>query len=175
MDRPLIDPLQTTNGVPRTRGDGPRPHSTAGARKRVPRTRGDGPPPAPEQPQAHGCSPHTRGWTADHGTKGKLIARVPRTRGDGPLLNLGLLFLVLVFPAHAGMDRSPRQWWWTCLRCSPHTRGWTEEAPVCQPDAGSVPRTRGDGPVSSLEDTVAAHVFPAHAGMDRAAGQGYDG
>ena len=51
-----------------------------------------------------------------------------------------------MFPAHAGMDRSP-----TCSR---------------QPNT-SVPRPRGDGPgVASVEAEI-VQCFPAHAGMDR--------
>ena len=57
----------------------------------------------------------------------------------------------MVFPAHAGMDRSigpprPRP-----LACSPHTRGWTAQAD---------------------QETKLAEVFPAHAGMDRSAARG---
>ncbi len=34
---------------------------------------------------------------------------------------------------------------------------------------GSIPRARGDGPVSITAALEAAEVFPAHAGMDRKA------
>ena len=96
----------------------------------------------------HPCSPHTRGWTGFR----------RHVNGGG----------LVLFPAHAGMDRipSPREWWrvstvprtrgdgpagrvrraWQ-VRCSPHTRGWTADRDVS--------RRAGTG------------LFPAHAGMDR--------
>ena len=53
---------------------------------------------------------------------------------------------LLVFPAHAGMDRAPG------ARLGPR---------YC------VPRARGDGPLIRQDYTPSACVFPAHAGMDR--------
>ncbi len=173
---------------------------------RVPRTRGDGPSAPDVTVTMTPCSPHARGWT-DHIHKiesrlavfparagmdrrgpelGAMACGVPRTRGDGPALN--------ALSSWAGV-------------CSPHARGWTVYSwPIQRPGyvfparAGmdrprgspprpspSVPRTRGDGPVtSSGEDpchTCSPHargwtacgvrtrrhtgVFPARAGMDR--------
>ena len=132
------------------------------------------------------CSPRMRGWTAFHLPVMIAPTGVPRACGDGPAW---IVFCVtvqqcsprmrgwtdevevkarelLVFPAHAGMDRAGR---------------W-------QPtDRGRVPRACGDGPVhhnvrqligecsprmrgwtgQRLADVVLAKVFPAHAGMDR--------
>ncbi len=117
-------------------------------RRRLPRTRGDGPWGGGPPSDGTGASPHTRGWTPGH--------RVPEVQLGG-------------FPAHAGMDPSissrcrPGGWLPRtrgdgppiCGRCarrtpaSPHTRGWTQSGWLC----ASPP----DG-------------FPAHAGMDPAAG-----
>ncbi len=112
-----------------------------------PRTRGDGPDDNMGQIGPSQFSPHTRGWTA-------LAAEKSRVLG--------------VFPAHAGMDRGENggengTWGFPRTRgdgplrrpiqdhlheFSPHTRGWT----------GLLRRRRSP-----------YRVFPAHAGMDRAA------
>ena len=96
----------------------------------LPRTRGDGPWNCPTSAAAMTASPHTRGWT--------LVVGSPQ---------LGLRG----FPAHAGMDRSPRPmrdalvrlprtrgdgpWptgsWSTLGSASPHTRGWTPRREEC--------------------------------------------
>ena len=73
--------------------------------------------------------------------------RVPRTRGDGPSWGWWWSWGWGVFPAHAGMDRSPATALAGDTPCSPHTRGWT---------AYAVPPVRAQ-----------QIVFPAHAGMDR--------
>ena len=185
-----MDPLQArlkgpTDGVPRTRGDGP--HGSS----RMPRT--------------DSGSPHTRGWTPEGAGSGApprgfpahagmdrisssastRAIRVPRTRGDGP-----------------PEDRRSA----AGRRGSPHTRGWTQAAALPGDDvegfpahagmdrrgvlavgaALRVPRTRGDGPHGQSVDpeitTGSPHTrgwtavvrtggdtwvgFPAHAGMD---------
>ena len=125
--------------------DRPLGHGRAGHRG-VPRTRGDGPITSPRQAGAYACSPHTRGWTVGlDGQRGRLV----------------------VFPAHAGMDRSSGSRGCRCrcvprtrgdgpkastkldilTRCSPHTRGWTVRDPQRHRRRGRVPRTRGDGPL----------------------------
>ena len=133
----------------------------------VPRTRGDGPMTAP-----------SRLGTA---------LGVPRTRGDGPVIQEEPWFSDLVFPAHAGMDRSERRHWRVVERvprtrgdgpsppppykgkaaCSPHTRGWTGGITFGESWDLSVPRTRGDGPEALHDGQGSEGVFPTHAGMDR--------
>ena len=51
------------------------------------------------------CSPHTRGWTGERCCAEARRIGVPRTRGDGPLGRCRCPVWILVFPAHAGMDR----------------------------------------------------------------------
>ena len=114
------------------------------AARRLPRTRGDGPFRARQDADSGAASPHTRGWTRRADRRGD------RDRG---------------FPAHAGMDPTPRgavsgfrrlprtrgdgpaarSRSSSAIPASPHTRGWTRAA---HPD---------DGPPRG---------FPAHAGMD---------
>ena len=117
---------------------------------------------------ARPCSPHTRGWT-DY---------------PEPFHELRDLF-----PAHAGMDRegaSTHLPWLPVPRTrgdGPGNLGEGTSGPV------TVPRTRGDGPLLSRSRTQAnpcsphtrgwtavkgggggrGGLFPAHAGMDRAA------
>ena len=172
---------------------------------RIPRTRGDGPSASRRAGIVTTDSPHTRGWTlvrfgydrcavgfpAHAGMdpspplRARLLRRIPRTRGDGP-------------PAHAGDGDGDTD--------SPHTRGWTPHRsrrargtggfpahagmdPIPRArrwSRGGIPRTRGDGPLSSggscrrwkdsphtrgwTPHEVACDVggpgFPAHAGMD---------
>ena len=95
------------------------------------------------------CSPRTRGWTAVNGGNGGAQASCsPRTRG----------WTVRVDAHQSRQERVPRARGdgppitashIVHLRCSPRTRGWT----------GDPRRARG-----------AEDVFPAHAGMDRQAG-----
>ena len=87
MDRGEIGDYSHNSSVPRTRGDGPGScRSDRPQGRRVPRTRGDGPDVA---------SP-----------PGPVLFRVPRTRGDGPIPAPIAATGAIVFPAHAGMDRS---------------------------------------------------------------------
>ncbi len=72
--------------------------------------------------------------------------RVPRARGDGPSWLVFGSGVEHVFPAHAGMDRSPS---------------------AAGPTGSRVPRARGDGPYDLTGFRDAHGVFPAHAGMDR--------
>ncbi len=145
-----------------------------------PRTRGDGPVKAAVVRRERRAPPHTRGWTpvkrapvtsalgspAHAGmdptrvTLFRSTARLPRTRGDGP----GLL--------------APGQW---NASAPPHTRGWTPHvlgaalAEVGSPaHAGMdpqalptrrresrLPRTRGDGPLTT-HAALCGHVAPPH-------------
>ena len=115
--------------------------------RRFPRPRGDGPVMSEPLLMAFEVSPPTRGWTTE-----------PQ---PGKLPEHG-------FPAHAGMDPSPRR--------------------VRRPTSW-FPRPRGDGPGGSMSDAAQPSVspptrgwtagrwqaharpqgFPAHAGMDQAA------
>ena len=185
MDREDLVKLAGMEGLPRTRGDGP--DLGLGGRRRV------------------AASPHTRGWTqARQGARrqergfpahagmdptpartDRPASRLPRTRGDGP-----------VFVLPSPLNRS----------ASPHTRGWTLDALAkvdlepgfpahagmdpssCadRPSPSGLPRTRGDGPLTSAVTKgygeASPHTrgwtrrgraaaapgrgFPAHAGMD---------
>ena len=135
-------------GFPAHAGMDPRRSCRRASSRRLPRTRGDGPRSASGSESRSSASPHTRGWT--------LLGQLPPVRAPG-------------FPAHAGMDPRPaappaartrlprtrgdgpypgrpRRVW---AKASPHTRGWTPGTPGgTWPPAG----------------------FPAHAGMDPAAG-----
>ena len=136
-------------GVPRIRGDGPKKPSPPVARAQsVPRIRGDGPLMSPAKSPPSWCSPHTRGWTVQVRKELRPEERVPRIRGDGPVGESMYSSAVMVFPAYAGMDRYCAGSICYQQSCSPHTRGWT----VCDlwwPLVWwSVPRIRGDGPLS---------------------------
>ena len=113
------------------------------------------------------CSPHTRGWTASGDRLNHADEGVPRTRGDGPPSPRRIPGDVMVFPAHAGMDRPAGQVTQRHHRV-PRTRGDGPATVMTESNLPkSVPRTRGDGPSGSLELNVGSCVFPAHAGMDR--------
>ena len=136
----------TRSGFPAHAGMDLGAASMGSTTERFPRTRGDGPSRRRSRPMSAAVSPHTRGWT-------------PHCLADK--------IAFTGFPAHAGMDPSPRvaSWgavWFPRTRgdgphlldarlrrvgVSPHTRGWTRPAP-----GGSV-----------LDPG-----FPAHAGMDPA-------
>ena len=193
-------------GFPAHAGMDPTAGDECAPRLWLPRTRGDGPDHVGAEPLAEVASPHTRGWTRPqdvlqalaggfpaHAGMDPRYARhtgyfrgLPRTRGDGPY-------------------RWRAQTWFG--PASPHTRGWTQRRSgvpavgigfpahagmdrvglLVAGDFGRLPRTRGDGPVSSAQSLiqteasphtrgwtrecrrVAARLdgFPAHAGMDR--------
>ena len=171
----------------------------------IPRTRGDGPRPVPGSRSGLADSPHARGWTLLHLHAGRhpvgfparagmdpaprirypVVARIPRTRGDGPPRGDS-------GPGHRGD--------------SPHARGWTPGGRHGGLRSGGfparagmdplrhmlgvyrarIPRTRGDGPgrrtlprACCLDSPHArgwtrvpaspgasAAGFPARAGMD---------
>ena len=139
--------LAMTQGVPRTRGDGPRyQRAPYGSQEVFPAHAGMDRISTPSDIGESGCSPHTRGWTVVLGQGACLLVSVPRTRGDGPAKVRDWLGNDGVFPAHAGMDRSTSPVAPQPTACSPHTRGWTS---------------------SSFPSMAAEPVFPAHAGMDR--------
>ena len=173
-------PLQRT-GFPRTRGDGPQtgpassameafpPHArgmdpasstSGGGRRRFPRTRGDGPTFHVNSWRASRFPPHARGWTVRR-SRGDPNRRVSPARADGPC--------------------SPPAWG-TAIAFPPHARGWTAIAPGMGPAVGvsparagmdpdapqgeerdcRFPRTRGNGPATSVE-MLCANAFPPHA------------
>ncbi len=189
MDQQRLSLLLCVGRFPRTRGDGPNervsmgdapefsPHTRgwtrcrgsespeqavfpahAGMDRRVdriaqdrvsfPRTRGDGPKHGALWAVVNRFSPHTRGWTGVYET-------VSPSRA--------------VFPAHAGMDRTP-----ACIRQSgrrfPRTRG--DGPSAIEGDQGGMtfsPHTRG-WTARTSHHSHASPVFPAHAGMDRSEG-----
>ena len=132
------------DGFPAHAGMDPCSGTACSRWRRLPRTRGDGPLATCHTGRSVRASPHTRGWTLRPGAD-------DARRGG--------------FPAHAGMDPSPRaisrgRAWLPRTRgdgpdrgpaalrlrmASPHTRGWTRW------QGRRLPRGRG---------------FPAHAGMD---------
>ena len=94
----------------------------------------------------------------------------------------------LLFPAHAGMDRAAVASLQSGWVCSPHTRGWTVNRCRSPRLYSAVPRTRGDGPLTTTPAVTTLPtvprtrgdvpirkavvkalelLFPAHAGMDR--------
>ena len=195
-----------SGGFPAHAGMDPCASRRPGSRSGLPRTRGDGPSWAAIVPTTRPASPHTRGWTRRHrpdpstgpgfpahagmdpprAVRRRSSRRLPRTRGDGPWACEGA--------------STPEQ-------ASPHTRGWTrrdgratgrgEGFPAhagmdlrriaVSRDLAGLPRTRGDGPVTSGSRERVAEAsphtrgwtscaravraapvgFPAHAGMDR--------
>ena len=192
---------------PRIRGDGPKWQYTkcseanvfpayagmdrcTGTRTRgrpsFPRIRGDGPSTNSARCSWRKFSPHTRGWTARRLRGGGRASFSPHTRGwTAMLMRTGAI--PSVFPAYAGMDRSPQ---WAAkhhvrfprirgdgprssLRIhllaefSPHTRGWTDLLRPHALAAGGFPRIRGDGPLALARGERVPVVFPAYAGMDR--------
>ena len=185
MDPAREDGHNAARSFPRTRGDGPRPHSAE--RLHV------------------GFPPHSRGWTPDpelHGGPGDVSPalagmdpaptgftgrriRFPRTRGDGPAVALRHWFLRTfpphsrgwtaplvapglvghVSPALAGMDPQ-RSWTTGNRRRFPRTRG---DGPGWGSDVGQVlefpPHSRGWTPVRIVRRSIGL-VSPALAGMD---------
>ncbi len=160
----------------------------------APRARGDGPPGGRLVMTVLVCSPRTRGWSHTHSA--------PRARGDGPTHT--------VLPAHAGMvpskaggsspprsaprargdgpvvDRVARR----RGRCSPRTRGWSQEErarrrglAVLPAHAGMVPgartpptllcrapRARGDGPQQSRWIITSTECSPRTRGWSQTLG-----
>ena len=132
---------------------------------RFPRPRGDGPASGGQQPDRARVSPPTRGWTPRHRVVSSSSTGVsPPTRGwTPPPVDMGSPRRG--FPAHAGMDPSPRSGPTFRFRfprprgdgprvlggpgksaaVSPHTRGWT---------------------VRGQDHPQVRRGFPAHAGMD---------
>ncbi len=176
----------------------------------LPRTRGDGPISDKLPPCIRSAPPHTRGWTAAPGAGGRGGGGSPAHAGMDPIWTLRTC-------ASRWLPRTrgdgPTSTDCTANGCSapPHTRGWTlVTVHVRPPPDGSpahagmdprrrcvaassarLPRTRGDGPLSSPITVIwlmapphtrgwtasCAAVrppvcgSPAHAGMDRLSGQ----
>ena len=193
-------------GFPAHAGMDPNRHDPAPGGDGVPRTRGDGPRAAMAEIGRRTGSPHTRGWTP-------AVGRGPR-QGEGFPAHAGMdLRVMSVSRARRGVPRTRGDGPWisatsSCpCRGSPHTRGWTRRG-VAAParrrgfpaHAGMdphrivdflsfprVPRTRGDGPLAGQRGRhrpggsphtrgwtapvdlfeVGGCGFPAHAGMDR--------
>ena len=173
-------------GFPAPAGMDPRRRRLRGRPERLPRTRGDGPNVEESDLLLIGASPHPRGWTplgiARHLKREGFPAPagmdlresgsqppghgLPRTRGDGPV---GDQVAVLLSTA------------------SPHPRGWTpagrraERAPEGFPApagmdrregaellrSAGLPRTRGDGPVSSSVSLRPVGASPHPRGWTR--------
>ena len=186
----------------------------SGASDGLPRTRGDGPRRTTRRRRACWASPHTRGWTAipvayrnnpagfpahagmDPGAEatGGAGPRLPRTRGDGPDALMTLRPEDGGFPAHAGMDparscatparsRLPRtrgdgpghaRSASSAVRASPHTRGWTPHHRRHDAGRAGLPRTRGDGPVARTSGRAAITASPHTRGWTQA-GRGVEG
>ena len=188
---PLDRPPHLLPGFPAHAGMDPGRRSTGAPSRWLPRTRGDGPDNCAYRDSARRASPHTRGWTHSGGADAGGAPGLPRTRGDGPWCSAACrarsgasphtrgwtasgdhqAIRSMGFPAHAGMDPAPAPG-------SSHPQG--------------LPRTRGDGPVTSgyrlLLARASPHTrgwtrvaaglawlaggFPAHAGMDPRPAQG---
>ena len=196
----------SVSGFPAHAGMDPHPTTPAGVESGLPRTRGDGPRPACGAPAAVWASPHTRGWTPGGGcwiwTSSGFPAhagmdprparssstswRLPRTRGDGPRRPRERAAPVAAsphtrgwtlrhreprgshpgFPAHAGMaPRTGRAA--CCARRLPRTRGDGPGIPLAaSPYWVASPHTRGWTPSNGVAISE-RDGFPAHAGMDR--------
>ena len=172
-------------GFPAHAGMDPPRRRTALHPHGLPRTRGDGPRPAPAPDRGAGASPHTRGWTRTAGRGRPRRTGFPAHAGMDPSPCRPYRWMprasphtrgwTLVvdqvageaqgFPAHAGMDPCP---------------------PDPRPSPAGLPRTRGDGPEAASGAGIvwraSPHTrgwtpvvrrpqqpqqgFPAHAGMD---------
>ena len=177
-------------GFPAPAGMDPGMHIAELARTGLPRTRGDGPRPVDVGRVPGRASPHPRGWTLppspaavprdgfpapagmDRRRIESLIGLIglPRTRGDGP------------------RSRRPKT---TKRPASPHPRGWTgvqdidEAAPFGFPAPAGMdlrrttstgirsrlPRTRGDGPPDGLSLWIINAASPHPRGWTQAAGR----
>ena len=170
--------------LPRTRGDGPVHESGALRFAGAPHTRGwthyseriwaqrDGSP-------AHaGMDPHVRGDASN-------ALWLPRTRGDGPVRRTGGDSWRVAPPHTRGWTPS-RQLSSTSSTGSPAHAGMDHPYPACGIALTRLPRTRGDGPISTsrgdsdegapphtrgwtlvrVEGTARLVGSPAHAGMD---------
>ena len=117
----------------------------AGRRRCVPRACGDGPRLIELAFCVLACSPRMRGWTG-----------ICDRRQHVPL----------VFPAHAGMDRS----WASSQRSSSGVPRACGDGPATEPGSGGAsecsPRMRGWTESCQRRESTPT-VFPAHAGMDR--------
>ena len=159
-----VDCAGCMSGFPARAGMDPLTPRSSPSWTGIPRTRGDGPRSRPTRYARASDSPHARGWTS-----GSCAAR---SRACG-------------FPARAGMDRLPD-------RRGGGGRGFPARAGMdpCpargRPGRTRIPRTRGDGPSSSIDSATAvrdsphargwtlevamspscARGFPARAGMD---------
>ena len=192
-------------GFPAHAGMDPSRWRTRCGSARLPRTRGDGPSWNVPRPNISTASPHTRGWTRPahrpHAARrgfpahagmdpwpfGRPImtARLPRTRGDGP-------YVMMIEAKRVVASPHTRGWTRIGLKVESLTAGFPAHAGM-DPDtvfgrviSSRLPRTRGDGPVTTaagaagsaasphtrgwtVEDArlaVRALGFPAHAGMD---------
>ena len=177
MDRGRTLASDIADGLPRTRGDGPRTPSVVR--------------PLAEAP------PHTRGWTPNHalylgrqdgspahagmdptGSRPTAPhARLPRTRGDGPGCVAGCAVRAPAPPHTRGWTRHTRR----CLprpRGSPAHAGMDPAPGAARRRRGGLPRTRGDGPWTSAP-VATPHWAPPHTrgwtlegDVDRAGGDG---
>ena len=152
-------------GFPAHAGMDPLPSRFPRHRLRLPRPRGDGPSWLNAQARAGKASPPTRGWTS------------PTSGDDGAGGG---------FPAHAGMDPSPRptrgartglprprgdgperlRSQLAEMEASPPTRGWTPHPQSTGRTSEGFPPTRGRTQLDGGK-TQAVDGFPAHTGMDR--------
>ena len=185
-----IDPTTNTSqalkrGLPRARGDRPKPRGSNGGKlSSPPRTRGSTFHPRSGGSRWH-VSPAHAGIDLHFPTSLRASGRLPRARGDRPLFRLLLLCISAspprtrgstwgrtetglakyVSPAHAGID--PRK---ICLQsgnnCLPRARGDRPGLTGTHATAAkSPPRTRGSTLLwaGSHPSTL---VSPAHAGID---------
>ena len=148
---------------PRACGDGPFGPRYREPFDRFPRACGDGPNPLPQDTQAFRFSPRMRGWTGQHVKK---------------------VLAYVVFPAHAGMDRTPGT---TVIGCSsfpracgdgppivppptdptpfsPRMRGWTSRRRRAPGLSGCFPRACGDGPMTETPAIALAKFSPRMRG-----------
>ena len=174
----------------------------------LPRTRGDGPKPQKEERDLTPASPHTRGWTHGQGGVVKCAAGfpahagmdppavwpphrppwLPRTRGDGPTKvgatmqldgasphtrgwthdAVPVAFERDGFPAHAGMDPRPSRTTRSASWLPPHTRGWTLRRQRRRIGRNGFPAHAGMDPLRMPSIRTTTRLPPAHAGMDPA-------
>ena len=181
LDRHLD--LFGTQGFPALAGmDHPRVQSH-GRPTRFPRTRGDGPVQEHSTRMIAEVSPHSRGWTFTPDGDLAMESGFPALAGMDPLPALQDAHLA-GFPRTRGDGPSACSITWPANPVSPHSRGWTRAGAFDPDDRGGFPalagmdlyarwrsghgirfpRTRGDGPPTSVARCSPSRVSPHSRG-----------
>ena len=173
-------------GFPAHAGMDPSRRARRSARRWLPRTRGDGPVRDLRRAEPRRASPHTRGWTLNHGPRAQYprgfpahagmdpplvqcrrrIPGLPRTRGDGPGHQQDVIVLVAASPHTRGWTRRAvyhtKRWRGFPAHAGMDPRWWRPA-----PAPSWLPRTRGDGPPAALTGFDVDQASPHTRGWTR--------